>query len=261
VGGDTSSDAVVRGGVAVELVHLGSLYHDDVMDEATTRRGVESVNARWGNWVAIVAGDFLLARASGIAADLGTEVSQVLAHTIGRLCEGQISELRTTFDTGRTQQAYFDAIAGKTASLMAASCRIGGLTAELGVGDTDRLTTFGHAFGMVFQVVDDILDVVGSEEDLGKPAGHDMEEGVYTLPVLLALAGPDGADLRDLLGRRIDAVEREEARTLVRASGAVTQAVGIGRGYADEADRVAESLGPGGHPLVGLGHRLLDTVA
>src|SRR6478735_2822025 len=127
VHGAAASYDVVRGGVACELVHLGSLYHDDVMDEADTRRGVETVNAKWGNLQAILAGDFLLARASEIAATLGTEVAGLLARTIGRLCEGQITELRHTYDTSRSEESYLVSIEGKTAALFATAARIGGL--------------------------------------------------------------------------------------------------------------------------------------
>ena len=128
---EAMTDAMVRGGVAVELVHLGSLYHDDVMDEAETRRGIEAVNHRWGNLTAILAGDFLLAKASELAASLGTEVAELLAATIGRLCEGQVRELQLIYDVTRTEEQYLQAIAGKTAALYATSCRIGGLVAKL----------------------------------------------------------------------------------------------------------------------------------
>ena len=110
--GQVTTDEIVLGGVAVELVHLGSLYHDDVMDEADTRRGIESVNARWGNLTAILAGDFLLARASEIAASLGTEVAALLARTIGRLCQGEVAQLRHAFDAGRTEADYLRSIEG-----------------------------------------------------------------------------------------------------------------------------------------------------
>src|SRR3954454_16494641 len=163
-GGAAITDDVVQGSVSVELVHLGSLYHDDVMDEAESRRGVPSVNARWGNLVAIVAGDFLLAKASEIAASLGTEVAGLLAATIGRLCEGQVAEVQTAFDPGRGEPAYFAAIAGKTASLYAAACRIGAITAGLDGRLVDAVTSFGHSFGMAFQIRDDVLDVVGTDE-------------------------------------------------------------------------------------------------
>ena len=107
-------------------MHLGSLYHDDVIDEAETRRGVPSVNARWSNIVAILAGDFLLARASSLAASLGADVAGLLAATIGELCRGQVLELQHLFDVDRSVEAYASAIEGKTAALFAAACRIGG---------------------------------------------------------------------------------------------------------------------------------------
>ncbi|MDA8367825.1 MAG: polyprenyl synthetase family protein, partial [Actinomycetota bacterium] len=154
------------GAVAVELVHLASLYHDDVMDEATMRRNVESVNSRFGNLVAIVAGDFLLARSAEIAAGLGTEIAALLAKTLGDLCQGQVTEVRAAFQVGRTEDDYTQAIAGKTASLMATSCRIGAITAGLPRDQVEALTTFGRTFGMLFQVRDDILDVVRTEEEL-----------------------------------------------------------------------------------------------
>jgi heptaprenyl diphosphate synthase len=261
--GSEVSDDLIRGGVSVELVHLGSLYHDDVIDEAPTRRGVESVNARWGNLVAIVAGDFLLARASEIAASLGTEVSGLLAHTIGRLCEGEVGEIQFAYNSARTEAAYLTAIAGKTASLMSTSCRIGGLVANVPRDQVDALTRFGHAFGMAFQIWDDILDVIGMEQSLGKPAGHDLVEGVYTLPVIRALAVPSiGDELRDLLGTRLDTPARDKARDMIRATDALAESAEAARRYADQA---AEALAPlGDSPcvrnLAGLGHRLVDAL-
>ena len=123
-----ASENDLLGGVAVELVHLASLYHDDVIDEAVIRRNVESVNSRFGNLVAIVAGDYLLARSAAIAAGLGTEIAGLLATTLGHLCQGQVTEVRAAFQIERTQEDYFSAIAGKTAALAATSCRIGALT-------------------------------------------------------------------------------------------------------------------------------------
>src|SRR5690606_30461490 len=181
------------------------LCHDDVIDEADTRRGVDSVNARWGNLKAILAGDFLLAKASEIAASLGTEVAGLLAATIGRLCEGEVHELRMAYNADRTEESYTAAIAGKTAALFATACRVGGIVGDLPRADIDRLTEFGQRYGMAFQVVDDILDVIATEEELGKPAGHDIAEGIYNLPVRRALQGPHGEELRALLGRPIEA--------------------------------------------------------
>jgi heptaprenyl diphosphate synthase len=224
------TDDVVRGGVAVELVHLGSLYHDDVIDEAPTRRTVESVNARWGNLTAILAGDFLLARASEIAASLGTEVAGLLAATIGRLCEGEVGELRTAYNVDRTEAEYFAAIEGKTASLFATACRIGAIVGGLPRDQIDALTDFGLAYGMAFQIVDDVLDVTATEAELGKPAGHDLVEGVYTLPVLRALDTGDG--LRNRLGKPIEGDQLTDTLTTVRANGAVTSSLETAREYA-----------------------------
>jgi heptaprenyl diphosphate synthase len=259
-GGVATTPDVVQGGVSVELVHLGSLYHDDVMDEATSRRGVDSVNARWGNLVAILAGDFLLARASEIAASLGTEVAGLLAATIGRLCEGQVEELKTAFDVGRSEEAYLSSIAGKTASLMAASCRIGALTAGLDRPQVDTLTRFGEAFGMAFQIRDDCLDVVGTDGALGKPAGQDLVEGTYSLPVIYAMADAEaGPELRALLGRPVSSPEKDKARAIVCATGAIAAAIDVGRRYADLAADAVGALpdGPVVEAMADLGQRLL----
>ena len=233
----------VSGGVSVELVHLGSLYHDDVMDEATTRRTVDSVNFRWGNLKAILGGDFLLAKASEIAASLGTEVAGLLAATIARLCEGQVRELRNLFDVARSEEAYLAAIAGKTAALFSSACRIGALVAGHPRPVVDQLTEFGQHYGMAFQIVDDILDVVASDEELGKPAGNDLVQGVYTLPVIRTLGGRHGDGLRRVLGRPLGEGEMDEARSVVRANGAVAASVATAREY---ADRAAAAVAPWG---------------
>ena len=235
---DVALWAVIRGGVAVELVHQGSLYHDDVMDDAETRRTVQSVNARWGNLEAILAGDYLLARASEIAADLGTEVAGLLAATIAALCEGQVREVRHAFNVDRSEEAYLASISGKTASLLATAARIGAIVADHSRDVVDAVTDFGHNYGMAFQVVDDLLDVTATDEELGKPSGNDLVEGTYTLPVSRALAGPAGDDLRSLLGGPIDSAGRDRARELVRADGAIASTRETAVGYLADA-RVA----------------------
>jgi geranylgeranyl pyrophosphate synthase len=244
VAGLPASDDVVRGGVACELVHLGSLYHDDVIDESDTRRGVETVNAKWGNLQAILAGDFLLSRASEIAASLGTEVAGLLARTIGWLCEGEIEQLRYTYDVGRTEQSYLVSIHGKTASLFGTAARIGGIVAGLERELIDDLTEWGNAFGMVFQIVDDVLDITDTTEQLGKPAGHDLVEGVYTLPVLrtLALDRTAGEELGALLGRPLDAAERDKALAIVRAHEGVESSIVSARQYVDAAEAACVDL-------------------
>ena len=235
---------VIRGGVAVELVHQGSLYHDDVMDGAKTRRNVESVNSKWGNREAILAGDFLLARASGIAADLGTEVAGLLASTIASLCEGQVLELQNTFNIDRTEDSYFQSISGKTAVLLATAARVGALVAEHPRDLIEAMTDFGHNYGMAFQIIDDVLDLIATDEQLGKPAGNDLLEGVYTLPVIRALAGSNGEELHDLLNSQLDKDSRDQAISIIRGDDALFSAVETAISYTNRARNALNGLPP-----------------
>jgi heptaprenyl diphosphate synthase len=229
-----AADAAVTGAAAVELVHLGSLYHDDVIDEAETRRGVPSVNARWSNIVAILSGDFLLAQASALAASLGADVAGLLATTIGELCRGQVLELQYLFDADRTQESYYSAIEGKTAALTATACRIGGMVSHVSADTLDALTQFGTHVGMCFQIVDDILDVTGSVDELGKPAGNDVHEGVYTLPVIHALES--STQLRELLGRKLGWPDVEKVVSIVAAPETIEASLVAARTHAVKAN-------------------------
>lgn len=225
------SEEVISAAAMVELVHLGSLYHDDVMDAAKTRRNVESVNARYGEHNAILAGDFLLARASLVAANLGSHISALLAQTIASLCEGQILEHRDIHNTERTPESYMVAIRGKTASLLSLACELG---AVLSQSNTENLMReFGLAYGMAFQITDDISDLIAEGSNMGKPGGNDILEGNYTLPVIYALQEGDiGKQLKKALGQ----VEKQagkqdanwesvkQARELVVASSGPSQA-------------------------------------
>ncbi len=235
-GGRVATQDDLLGGVALELMHLASLYHDDVMDEAEVRRNVDSVNARYGNLIAIVAGDYLMARSAAIAADLGTEIAALLAHTLASLTRGQVSEVRTAFSVNRTETDYFEAIEGKTGSLMSSSCRVGALTAKLPNDERDALTEFGRCFGMIYQLRDDILDVIATNNQLGKPAGQDLAEGIYNLPTLYALADPNvGEELRSLLGAALGDADRERARKLVVATDGIERTIVAAQEYLAKA--------------------------
>ena len=236
-GSGEASQEVLLGGVALELMHLASLYHDDVMDEALVRRNVQSVNARFGNLIAIVAGDYLMARSAAIAADLGTEIAGLLARTLASLTRGQVAEVRTSFRVDRTVDEYFEAIGGKTAALMSSACRVGALTGGRDPEVAAALTNFGHAFGMVFQIRDDVLDLLAFGDDaLGKPAGQDLAEGIYTLPVIIALHDTAAkGELGALLGQPLDEPEREKARLLVTQTDSVERALDLGRAWAATA--------------------------
>lgn len=241
----------IAGAVSVELVHLGSLHHDDVMDGASTRRGVASVNERWDVTTAVLSGDFLLARASVLAAQVGTEFSELLASTIAELCEGQILEHQDAFSCDRTIASYETSISGKTASLLSTSCRIGAITAGLSRDEIEAVTEFGRSYGMAFQILDDINDLTSDRQALGKPSGQDLMEGNYTLPVLLTLGGGDGAGagdaLRELLAAGLDQTKLGQALELVRSGDGIDRARDVARSWADKASAALEVIRDNAH--------------
>jgi heptaprenyl diphosphate synthase len=231
------------GAVSLELMHVASLYHDDVMDEAEIRRNVDSVNARYGNLIAIVAGDYLMARSAGLAADLGAESASLMARTLAWLTRGQVSEVRTAFSLDRTEHDYFEAIEGKTAALMSSSCRMGAMTAHLSSAETEALAEFGRCFGMVYQLRDDILDLTATDNQLGKPAGQDLAEGIYSLPTLYALRDSRQAgELSSLLGRPLEDDDRERARKLVVATDGIDRTMLAANRFLADAHRAIAVL-------------------
>jgi heptaprenyl diphosphate synthase len=224
--GDPTDPRLIAGSVAIELTHLATLYHDDVIDEAEDRRGVASANARWDNTVAILTGDYLFARASELSADLGPEVCRLLARTIAVLCDGQIRELDSAAKTEQTEENYLEIIRRKTGVLIATSCRLGGLLSDAADEHVETLEAFGESLGMAFQLSDDIMDLTASQLELGKEPGTDLREGVYTLPVLHALhAGPHQEELQRILSRGApDGQPLDRALELVRTGGSVEHA-------------------------------------
>jgi heptaprenyl diphosphate synthase len=185
--GSEASPAAIDSAVAVEMLHLGSIYHDDVIDETTVRRGVSSTNACWSNTAAVLGGDILLARAVKIAASLGSVQSRIVADALEELCTGQALETDGLGQLDRGVSHYFDSINGKTAALIAASCMLGCAATSASPERTMALASFGRSLGQAFQVIDDLLDLVGSPTVLGKPVGTDLSQGVITLPVIYAM--------------------------------------------------------------------------
>jgi heptaprenyl diphosphate synthase len=215
-------------GVAVELIHVGSLYHDDVIDEADLRRGAASVNANWTNTVAILAGDFLMARASEVAAThLSQESVRLLAATYAELVEGQTRELQLEGDLSHDIEDYNAVIGGKTASLIRTSARLGAMAADADGETVEALSIWAWEVGMVFQIADDALDLVADEDTIGKPAGSDIREGTFTAPVLLAASGPDGERVHDLLASGPPFTDEtvEEVIHIVRSGGFVDESL------------------------------------
>jgi heptaprenyl diphosphate synthase len=230
--GGADGDDPIEAGVAVELIHLGSLYHDDVIDEAGSRRGQTSVNTNWSNTIAILAGDFLLARASEVAAPLGTEAVALLARTYALLCEGQVLELQLGNDLDHGPDDYFRVIENKTASLIRTSARLGAMAGGASRDHIEAATRWGHEVGLVFQLTDDVLDLLATEEFLGKPAGSDIHEGTFTLPVIYALQSDQGDRVRALLsgGKPYEAKAVSEVIGIVRSGGHLDRVL-------DETDR------------------------
>jgi heptaprenyl diphosphate synthase len=218
----------IEAAVSVELIHVGSLYHDDVIDEADLRRGAPSVNTNWSNTVAILAGDFLMARASEVAATyLDQESVRLLAVTYAELVEGQTRELQLTDSLDGGVEGYVRVIGGKTASLIRTCARLGAMAADATPESVDALTAWANELGLVFQMADDALDLVATEDRIGKPAGSDVREGKFTLPLLLASEGPDGHRLRHLLAQSRPYPDEvvDEVLSLVRAGGWVDQVI------------------------------------
>jgi heptaprenyl diphosphate synthase len=243
--GDPEAEGVVPAAVAIELTHLSTLYHDDVMDEAVLRRGVTSANARWNNTIAILTGDFLFAKASEITADLGTEATRILARTIAVLCEGQIRETVGPAPGQDPISHYLQVVNEKTGSLLATSGRLGAMLSGADDQTREILARFGQSFGVAFQMSDDLLDVVGRADESGKTPGTDLREGIKTLPVLYALESTDPADarLQELLSGELtseDAVS--ETLGLLRVHPAMDRARGELDSWASDARTALEPL-------------------
>ena len=263
--GPSSDGRPVEASVAVELIHVGSLYHDDVIDESDIRRGAASANANWTNTVAILAGDFLMARASEVAAThLSQEAVRQLAATYAELVEGQTRELQLEGNLGHSIADYNQVIGGKTASLIRTSARLGAMASDADEATVEALSTWSWEVGMVFQIADDSLDLVADEETIGKPAGSDIREGTFTAPVLLAANGPDGARIRELLDTDMPYGDEtvEEVISLVRSGGHIDAALASATDCLQVADAALATLDDG-EPrriLETLGTFLLDRV-
>jgi heptaprenyl diphosphate synthase len=232
----------------VELTHVASLYHDDVMDEAALRRGADTANARWDNHVAILTGDFLFGRSSELTADLGPQAVRIQAQTFTRLVEGQILETVKPEPGENPLEHYLDVVAGKTGSLIATSARYGAMFGGARPEVVEALSAYGEIVGSAFQLSDDILDIASESDTSGKTPGTDLREGVPTLPVLMAQASTDPADARllELLSQPLtDDDLHAEALDLLRAHPAMDRARAYVLDQATQAKKLLEVLDPG----------------
>jgi heptaprenyl diphosphate synthase len=199
--GDPTAHGIIEAAVVCELTHVATLYHDDVMDEAPLRRGVQSANNRWGNTVAILTGDYLFARTSDMLADLGSAAVHLQAQTFERLVIGQIMETQGPAEGVDPLQHYLSVVADKTGSLIAASAQFGAMLSGAPRDQIDALAAFGEKIGITFQLVDDVIDIASQSEESGKTPGTDLKEGVPTLVTLNVMKSnrAEDRDLQELL--------------------------------------------------------------
>ncbi|PPJ32366.1 geranylgeranyl pyrophosphate synthase [Nocardia nova] len=239
---------LITAGTVVELVHLATLYHDDVMDEASMRRGAPSVNSRWGNSIAILSGDYLFAHASRLVSTLGPDAVRTIAETFAELVTGQMRETLGAKKSQDPVEHYLRVVWEKTGSLIAASGRFGGTFSGASLDDVERLARLGDAVGTAFQISDDIIDISSVSEQSGKTPGTDLREGVHTLPVLYALRdeGAEGDRLRTLLARPLESDDEvAEALELLSRSRGMVSAKQKLQGYADIAHAELSALPQG----------------
>ena len=236
--GESGRPATDLAAGAIELVHLATLYHDDVIDRTPTRRGVPTVHSKWGVEVAVLAGDYLFARGCSLGAQAGGEVPGVLAGAIAKVCEGQIIETASLGDAGRTVDEYLDTIRLKTAALFGAACELGAATSDAGEIERAALVQYGENLGLAFQIVDDLLDLIGDPDVTGKVPGTDLREGVFTLPVLLACEGD--AELVQKLWSGEKGIDFVLPK--LKAAGAIDAALAIADDVAARASVALESV-------------------
>jgi heptaprenyl diphosphate synthase len=235
---------------AVELLHCATLVHDDVIDGASTRRGVATINAREGLSTAIVAGDALIAGAMRLAAGVSSRASSVVADTLARLCVGQAAEEALRFDATATTEDVRQVAADKSGSLLRAACLLGAGAAGLDDALTEALGRFGSAFGVGLQMVDDILDLGSTPALLGKPIGADIASGIMTAPIITCLQVQP--ELRGLLGSAAGSAEHDEALRLILTSGSLEKSIDEARAWARSAGHELATLATDHRGLIDL---------
>ncbi|WNQ09284.1 heptaprenyl diphosphate synthase component II [Paenibacillus aurantius] len=233
--------------VSMELIHMASLVHDDVIDDAATRRGQPTVKSKWDNRIAMYTGDYIFARALGVVTRLPQpEIHQIMSHAIVEMSVGEMEQIRFFFHTGQTVRDYLLRIKRKTAYLIAISCQLGAVAAGASASVCDKLYRFGYNVGMAFQIRDDVLDLNGTEQQIGKPPGSDIKQGNITLPVLFALQDPQR---KVLLLEQIESIREAEGQgdvtpflEAIRRSGGVKRAEDLASRYIDRAIEALDGL-------------------
>jgi geranylgeranyl pyrophosphate synthase len=246
--GECDERILLKTAAALELIHVASLYHDDVIDRAPLRRSAASVNARWGNALATIAGTYLFARASWVLASLGDNVNRVAGDAIVELCEGEIQEVSNAYDLELSEHDHLEVMARKTGALFALPCQLGAVLAAVPAPLAKALASYGRNLGLAFQLTDDALDVVGRLDETGKAPGADLREGVYGLPLIRVLKRRDqlSTQIRALLDRvTLTASDIRTVSSIVRDSGEVESVLLTAREHAGRAAAALDVLPAG----------------
>ena len=233
---------------ALELIHMATLVHDDVVDASLTRRGIPTVKANWGDRISIYTGDYLLAQSLVLIARCNNaDIARVLADVSVKMTEGEISQIVTSFDTAQGIKDYFFRIKRKTALLISASCELGAIACDAPQEDVRALKYYGYNLGMAFQITDDILDLVADQKELGKPIGSDLRQGIITLPVIYALKKAAGAERLAKIIAKKEKKEGEvlEAVKIIKDCGAVAYSFDVSSKYITKAKQQLKFLPDG----------------
>lgn len=240
-----SLEKLIPVAMALELIHMASLVHDDVVDASMTRRGRPTVKANWGNIVSVETGDYLFAKSLVLIAKIDhLEVARILAEISVEMCQGEIQQIKSSFDVEQNIKQYYYRIKRKTALLISACCRLGALVTGAPRRQVWALGAYGHSLGMAFQIVDDVLDLTAKPSEFGKPIGGDVHQGIMTLPMILALKlSPEPAHLKTLLGK-VDKTEEEVSETieLIKTTGAIDESMQLVDAYVLKAQKHLQDL-------------------
>ena len=237
-------DLLVPLAASIELLHTATLVHDDVIDNAATRRGRPTANSVLHNTTTVMLGDYMFAHAADFAACTGNiEVIRLFSQTVMTIARGEIVQDMTAYDTRQTVRQYLQRIAGKTASLFATACQGGALLTGASEDRVEALKDYGYNLGMAFQIVDDILDFVGDEQEMGKPVGSDLSQGTLTLPSLLLLDRyPKSNPIRKLFARRRRQEYLSQAVEMIRQSDIPRESYQMAESFAKEAEEALTAL-------------------
>jgi heptaprenyl diphosphate synthase len=233
-----SIDNLIPLATALEMIHMATLVHDDVVDKSLTRRGKPTVKAKWGDTVSLHTGDYLFAKSLTLISEYEDKrVACILANVSVQMCQGEIQQLATAFDTNQSIRDYFYRIKRKTALLISASTELGAIAAGARDNDIRALKYYGHFLGMAFQITDDILDMIADEKKLGKPIGSDLRQGIITMPVIYALKNSDHKEeLKSIIMDKEKKQEKiAEAIEIIKDSGGIDYSFKITRKYIDKS--------------------------